>query len=45
MINGVLYLLFCFEVINVVEENFLDELVLVRRRVNCTRSVSCGFSI
>lgn len=41
-----MYLVFCFKVINVIEENFPHEHVLVRKKeINCTRSINSGFSI
>jgi len=46
MINGILYLLFCFKVINIIEENFPHEHVLIRKKEsNCTRSINSGFGI
>jgi hypothetical protein len=41
MINGILYLLFCFKVINIIEENFPHEHVLIRKKEsNCMKSKS-----
>ena len=46
MVNGIVYLRFCFKVINIIEENFPHEYVLVRKKEsNCMRSVSSGFII
>lgn len=45
MINGIPYLLFCFKVINVIEENFPHERVLIKKESNCTRSINSGFNI
>jgi len=44
MINGIPYLLFCFKVINVIEENFPHERVLITES-NFTRSINSGFNI
>jgi len=41
-----IYLLFCFKVINTTEENFPHEQGLIRKKEsNCTRSINSGFGI